>query len=165
LRRRPARPAAARIARRHVGFDRAPRRRVRGRRATGLRRQPRVLAVDCGDWPNGDFLDLCRRLRNPDRVCRALGAGDARSELRRDRRRSAQALERRERSATSPPRKAEVAGISHRTIAAVAIAVVVVAFIALHRDETRISFIVFEKRTAPWIALTLAAASGFVAGF
>ncbi len=58
-----------------------------------------------------------------------------------------------------------MAGISYRTIAAVAIGAIAVAFIALNRDETRISFIVFEKRTALWIALTLAAASGFIAGF
>jgi hypothetical protein len=59
----------------------------------------------------------------------------------------------------------EIAGISYRTIAAIVIGVLVIASITLNRDETRISFIVFEQETALWIALTLTAASGFLAGF
>ena len=41
----------------------------------------------------------------------------------------------------------------------------IVLFIVLNRDETDISFIVFSADTALWIALTVAAALGFVAGF
>ncbi len=55
--------------------------------------------------------------------------------------------------------------LSYRTIAGILVAALVVAFIALNRDETEISFVFFEKQTALWVALTVAAAGGFVAGF
>ena len=61
--------------------------------------------------------------------------------------------------------KTGIGGLSYRTIAGIAIAALVVLFIALNRDETEISFIVFDAQTALWIALTVAAAGGFVAGF
>jgi uncharacterized integral membrane protein len=60
---------------------------------------------------------------------------------------------------------AGIAGVSYRAIAGIAIAVLIVLFIVLNRDETDISFIVFTAETHLWIALTLAAAGGFVAGF
>jgi len=41
----------------------------------------------------------------------------------------------------------------------------VVLFIALNRDRTSISFILFSAETMLWVALTLAAVGGFVAGF
>ncbi len=62
-------------------------------------------------------------------------------------------------------REARIGGVSYRTIAALVIAVLIVVFIALNRDETEISFIVFSAQTALWIALTVAALGGFVAGF
>lgn len=55
--------------------------------------------------------------------------------------------------------------VTPRTFAAIVISVLVVLFIALNRDETKISFIVFSHRTSLWIALTAAAAGGFLAGF
>jgi uncharacterized integral membrane protein len=58
-----------------------------------------------------------------------------------------------------------IGGLSYRTIAGIAVAVLIVVFIALNRDETEISFIVFSTQTALWIALTVAAVGGFVAGF
>jgi uncharacterized integral membrane protein len=61
--------------------------------------------------------------------------------------------------------RARFAGLSYRTIAGIAIGVLIVVFILLNRDETEISFIVFTAETALWIALALAAAGGFVAGF
>ena len=61
--------------------------------------------------------------------------------------------------------RGRIAGLSYRTIAGIAIALLIVLFIVLNRDETDISFIVFTAETALWIALTLAAAGGFVAGF
>ncbi len=61
--------------------------------------------------------------------------------------------------------RGRIAGLSYRTIAGIAIALLIVLFIVLNRDETDISFIVFTAKTALWIALTLAAAGGFVAGF
>ncbi len=60
---------------------------------------------------------------------------------------------------------AGIAGISYRTIAGLVLALVVLLFVVLNRDETEISFIVFDARTALWIALLLAALGGFVAGF
>ncbi len=61
--------------------------------------------------------------------------------------------------------RGRIAGLSPRTIAGIAVAVLIVLFIVLNRDKTDISFIVFTAETALWIALTLAAAGGFVAGF
>jgi uncharacterized integral membrane protein len=61
--------------------------------------------------------------------------------------------------------KGEVAGLSYRTIAGILVALLLVLFIALNRDETKISFVVFSAQTALWIALTVAAAGGFIAGF
>ena len=56
-------------------------------------------------------------------------------------------------------------GLSHRTVGGIIIAALVVLFIALNRDETLISFVFLEARTSLWVALTIAAAGGFVAGF
>ncbi len=58
-----------------------------------------------------------------------------------------------------------IAGLSYRTLAGLALVVLVFVFIVLNRDETEISFIVFSSTTALWVALALAAAAGFVAGF
>ncbi|MGZ4588269.1 MAG: hypothetical protein ACXVX9_10760 [Mycobacteriaceae bacterium] len=38
-------------------------------------------------------------------------------------------------------------------------------FVIMNGNETSISFIVFTAQTALWIALTIAAVGGFVAGF
>ena len=62
-------------------------------------------------------------------------------------------------------RQAGLGGMSYRTIAGLVIAVLIAVFIALNSDETEISFIVFDTQTALWVALTVAAAGGFVAGF
>jgi uncharacterized integral membrane protein len=56
-------------------------------------------------------------------------------------------------------------GVSLRTIAAVVIALLVLLFIVLNRDPTRISFIAFVAKAPLWVALAVAAAGGFVAGF
>jgi uncharacterized integral membrane protein len=58
-----------------------------------------------------------------------------------------------------------IGGLSYRTIAGLVVALLIVVFIAMNRDETEISFIVFSTQTALWVALTVAAAGGFVAGF
>lgn len=55
--------------------------------------------------------------------------------------------------------------LSYRTALAIVIAVLVVVFIVLNRDETRISFIFFHATTKLWVALTVAAAAGALAGF
>ena len=67
--------------------------------------------------------------------------------------------------ARRPRARTRIGGLSYRAIAGFVIAVLIVVFIALNRDETKISFIVFSARTALWIALTVAAAGGFLAGF
>ena len=67
------------------------------------------------------------------------------------------------RTATGPSRG--IAGLSYRTIAGLALAALVGLFVALNREETSISFIVFDAQTKLWIALGLAAVAGFVAGF
>lgn len=64
-------------------------------------------------------------------------------------------------SAQSP----EKAGIPPRVWVGLAIGLLVVLFIALNRAETSISFIFFTAVTPLWVALSLAAAGGFVAGY
>lgn len=56
-------------------------------------------------------------------------------------------------------------GIPLRVWVGLAIGLVVVLFIALNRAETSISFIVFTALTPLWVALSFAAAGGFVTGF
>ena len=62
-------------------------------------------------------------------------------------------------------RSGEQSGIPPRVWVGLAIGLVVVLFIASNRYETSISFIVFTVLTPLWIALSLAAAGGFVTGF
>ncbi len=64
-------------------------------------------------------------------------------------------------SAQSP----EQAGIPPRVWVGLAIGLLVVLFIALNRAETSISFIFFTAVTPLWVALSLAAAGGFVVGY
>lgn len=54
---------------------------------------------------------------------------------------------------------------SARTIVGLVLVALVVIFIAVNRDETEISFLVYETDTALWIALTVAAVGGLLAGF
>jgi uncharacterized integral membrane protein len=64
-----------------------------------------------------------------------------------------------------PTRRGALGGLGYRAIGGGVVAAVVLLFIVLNRDETEISFIVFSARTALWLALSVAAAGGFVAGF
>jgi uncharacterized integral membrane protein len=59
----------------------------------------------------------------------------------------------------------EQSGIPARVWVGLAIGLIVVLFIALNRDETSISFILFTALTPLWVALSIAAAGGFVTGF
>lgn len=52
-----------------------------------------------------------------------------------------------------------------RLVAAALIGIVIVLFIVLNRDRTNVSFIVFSHQTSLWVALTVAAAGGFLAGY
>ena len=56
-------------------------------------------------------------------------------------------------------------GLSGRAIGGIVIAVLVVVFIAINRDQTSVSFIFFTAEVALWVALAIAAAGGFIAGF
>jgi uncharacterized integral membrane protein len=58
-----------------------------------------------------------------------------------------------------------VGGVGYRTIAGGVMALIVLLFIVLNRDETKVSFVFFDAQTDLWLALLLAAAGGFVAGF
>ncbi len=49
---------------------------------------------------------------------------------------------------------AGIRGVSYRRMGGVAIAAVMVLFVALNRNETEILFIVFSANTALWVALT-----------
>ena len=63
------------------------------------------------------------------------------------------------------PTRSGFAGLSYRTIAGLMLVLLVIVFVARNRDETKISFIVFDSTTSLWVALTIAAAAGFIAGF
>lgn len=56
-------------------------------------------------------------------------------------------------------------GLSGRAIGGIVIAVLVVVFIAFNRNQTPVSFIFFTADVALWVALAIAAAGGFLAGF
>ena len=56
-------------------------------------------------------------------------------------------------------------GLSGRAIGGIVIAVLVVVLIALNRGDATVSFIFFTAEVALWVALAIAAAGGFIAGF
>jgi uncharacterized integral membrane protein len=64
-----------------------------------------------------------------------------------------------------PRTRRGLGGLSYRYVAGAVITILVVIFIAMNRDRTSISFILFSAETVLWVALTLAAVGGFVAGF
>jgi uncharacterized integral membrane protein len=58
-----------------------------------------------------------------------------------------------------------IGGVSYRTLVSALLLLLVVLFIVMNRDETDISFVLFDAQTALWVALTVAAGLGFIAGF
>jgi len=60
--------------------------------------------------------------------------------------------------------KGGLGGFSYRSIGGIAVAILVLLFIALNRDDTEVSFVLFDAQTSLWLALSVAAAGGFVAG-
>jgi uncharacterized integral membrane protein len=60
--------------------------------------------------------------------------------------------------------KGGLGGLSYRSLGAIAVAILVLLFIALNRDDAEVSFVVFDAQTSLWLALAVAAAGGFVAG-
>ena len=56
-------------------------------------------------------------------------------------------------------------GLSGRAIGGLVIAAVVIVFIAINRDQTQVNFLFFSAEIALWVALTMAAVGGLIAGF
>jgi len=63
------------------------------------------------------------------------------------------------------PAKAPKKGLSGRAIGGLIIAALVIVFIAINRQQTEISFLFVSVEMALWIALTIAAVGGLIAGF
>jgi uncharacterized integral membrane protein len=60
---------------------------------------------------------------------------------------------------------AKKGGLSGRAVGGLIIAAVVVVFIVINRDQTQVNFLFFTAEIALWVALTIAAIGGLVAGF
>ena len=60
---------------------------------------------------------------------------------------------------------AKKSGLSGRAIGGIVVALLVVVFIAINRDQVEVSFVFFTTTLALWVALTIAAVGGLVAGF
>ena len=56
-------------------------------------------------------------------------------------------------------------GLSGRAIGGIIIAALVILFIVVNRTETQVSFIFTTVTMSLWIALTIAAVGGLIAGF
>jgi uncharacterized integral membrane protein len=56
-------------------------------------------------------------------------------------------------------------GLGAKGILGLAVAVLVVIFIAINRNDTEVSFIFFTANVELWVALAISAIGGFVAGF
>lgn len=66
-------------------------------------------------------------------------------------------------SGAAPQKKA--GGLSGRAIGGIIVAVLVIVFIAINREEAEVSFLFFSVTMSLWIALAIAAAGGLIAGF
>lgn len=60
---------------------------------------------------------------------------------------------------------AERPRVDVRTVVGVVVAIAVVTFIVVNRDEATISFVLFEARTRLWVALTAAGLGGLAVGY
>ena len=63
-------------------------------------------------------------------------------------------------SSSRPARRA-----SDGAIFGLVIALLVIAFIAVNRDQTTISFLFWDTQMALWVVLAIVAVLGFIAGF
>jgi uncharacterized integral membrane protein len=55
--------------------------------------------------------------------------------------------------------------LSNRTIVGIVIVALVLVFILINRENTKIAFVFFHAEAPLWVALALAAAGGFIAGY
>ena len=60
---------------------------------------------------------------------------------------------------------AKKSGLSGRAIGGLVIAALLVVFIVINRDQTEVNFVFFTAQVALWVALSIAAVGGLVAGF
>ena len=65
-------------------------------------------------------------------------------------------------SGTAPEKKG--GRLSRRAVGGIIIAVLVIVFIAINRDEAQVSFLFFSVTMSLWIALAIATAGGLIAG-
>ena len=63
------------------------------------------------------------------------------------------------------PSSSRPSWLTNRVIVGLVVAVLLLLFIGLNHQHTEISFIVFSAETSLWIALALAGAAGFLAGY
>lgn len=56
-------------------------------------------------------------------------------------------------------------GISPKFWIGLVIVIIIGVFIGLNRDEANVSFGLFDAQTTLWVALTIAGAGGFIAGW
>jgi uncharacterized integral membrane protein len=54
--------------------------------------------------------------------------------------------------------------LTARQVGGVAVVVLIVLFIGMNRDETSVSFVLFDVQTPLWVALAVAAVGGLLAG-
>jgi len=66
-------------------------------------------------------------------------------------------------SGTTPQKKG--GGLSGRAVGGLIVAILVIIFIVINRDPTNVSFLFFSVTMSLWIALTIAAVGGLLAGF
>jgi uncharacterized integral membrane protein len=55
-------------------------------------------------------------------------------------------------------------GLGAKGIAGIAIAILILVFIVINGDDTAVSFIFFTATVPLWVALSIAAAGGLIAG-
>ncbi len=56
-------------------------------------------------------------------------------------------------------------GLCGRAIGGLIIAAVVIVFIVINRDQIQVNFLFFSAEIALWVALSIAAVGGLIAGF
>lgn len=63
-----------------------------------------------------------------------------------------------------PDQQARNLRVTPRAVVGIVVGVLLIAFIALNRDTTDVSFVFFSAQTRIWVALATAAAAGLLVG-